>query len=422
MSIANSNIEIFEKVHPDYFPYYRSWCHDYPIVISMERDMELARVQNLLYRACKFYALHYKDYLDIISYPEKVLEILEYCKQYPFRAGMFRPDFIIDTDENVLLCEITSRFFGNGYFMSYFMDKAGADLAEKFGITDYKSYFKNFFDYTASMKENHKRLLVLKSSDKSDSIKLYVPYYEALGMETHIIEAEDVENNTDLFKDSMIVSALNQMDLLSFSMDTLKLMADCGMRNDFRTIFLLHDKRFFNLIFRNEFTDRFLNDEETEFLRSHIIPTYIYEGTATTAQTYSVEDEQSKKIWNDAQTKKDSYILKHHCLGKSEKVYAGKLTDEATWKGLFESGEVSEMILQPFIEQKIFKSPWTDQNHKEQILKEYLSPSILCVDDRYFGAGLFRSSSCEIINQGDAHKIIPIITDEPDKLRNYNVL
>lgn len=403
MTEAISNIQLFEKIHPDYFPYYRSWCHDLPIVISDERDKELKKLQQILYRACEFYALHYRDYLDIINYPDKVLEILDYSEQYPFRAGTFRPDFVIDIYGSIKLCEITSRFFGNGYFMSYFMEKAGEDLAKECGITDYRSYFSEFFDHMAAMKNGYKRLLVLKSSDKSDSIKLYVPFYEALGMETHIVEAEDVEKNINLFPDSMIVSALNQTDLLSYSMDTLKSMADHGMRNDFRTIFLLHDKRFFHLFFMDSFTERFLNEEETLFLRDHVIKTALYG--------------RDSQMWEDARISKDYYILKHHCLGKSEKVYAGTLIDKKTWDALFESGEISEMILQPFIMQKAFTSTW-----KEQTLREYTSPSILCVDDKYFGGAFFRSSSCEVINLKDAHKIAPILTDQPEKLGKYNIL
>ena len=398
-----SNTLIFEKIHPDYFPYYRSWCHDMPIIISGERDAELQRLQEILYKACEFYVTHYKEYLDIINYPDKVLEILEYSQQFPFKAGTFRPDYIIDTNGSIKLCEITSRFFGNGYFMSYFMEKAGREMAREYGLTDYRSYFDEFFDYAAGMKGSLSKLLVLKSSDKSDSIKLYVPFYEALGMETHVIEAADVEKNAAHFHNSMIVSALNQKDMLSFSMNTLKALADSGMINDFRTIFLLHDKRFFNLFYRDSFTNSFLNDEDTLFLREHAIMTAV--------------PGSDSDMWEAARNNKDGYILKHHCLGKSEKVYAGILTGSDEWRDLFTSGDVSEMILQPFISQRVFTSPW-----KDCILKEYVSPSILCVDDRYFGTGLFRSSSCEVINQGNAHKIIPIITDQAYKIENYNIL
>lgn len=426
---------MFARIHADYLPYYRSWCHDVPIVISTERDREIHRLQQLLYRSCVFYAEHYADYLDVIDYDKKVSELLDYVQRLPFHAGTFRPDYVIEEDGSIRVCEITSRFFGNGYFMSYFMEAAGEGFAKEAHITDRKTYFDDFFAYMTELAKGYRKLTVIKSADKSDSIKLYVPFYQALGLETEILEAEEVEAWIEGMKGKLpknmgvdegkarlagvegkarlvgvegkvagdeaaadlplVISALNQVDLLSFSMETLKTLADLGIHNDFRTIFLLHDKRFFYLFFQDGFTGRFLTEEETAFLRSHVIPTYL--------------PGLDPQVWEDAKRNKDRYIMKHHCLGKSEKVYAGSLMSEQEWAGLFQPEQLSSMILQPFITQKRFQATWQGKP-----LEEYLSPSILCVDDQYFGTGLFRTSSCPVINQGDAHKIAPVITDQAE--------
>ena len=399
----NKETALFTQLHSEYFPYYRSWCHDYPILISRERDRELKKVQELLYRSVCFYAEHYPEYLDVIPYEDKALELLDYIKARPFHAGTFRPDYIIREEGEILLCEITSRFFGNGYFMSYFMEAAGAEFAEQAHVTDRKSYFEDFFSYMAGLSSGYQKMAVLKSADKSDSIKLYVPFYQALGLDVTVLEADETEDQTGSLQGSLIISALNQKDLLSFSMDTLKTLADLQIHNDFRTIFLLHDKRFFSLLFQDSFTGRFLDAQEESFLRRHLIPTYLY-GTA-------------RDVWEDAKVHKDDYILKHHCLGKSEKVYAGCLTEQSQWEQLMESPDLASMILQPFIRQKLFCGEW-----KGTALKEYLSPSILCVDDRYFGTGLFRTSSCPVINQGDAHKLAPILTDQKEKFTACHIL
>ena len=399
--------KLFASLHSELIPYYRSWAHDMPMIVSPKRDRELHEIQRVLYKACEYYTHHYRDYLEIIPYEDKILRILDYVeyeKKVPFRAGTFRPDYLICEDGSLRVCEITSRFFGNGYFLSYFMERAGEVFAEEAGVTDRISYFEEFLQYMAGMMpKDTKRLLVVKSADKSDSIRLYVPFYEALGMKAEILEAEDVEDSIGKFKDSMMVSALNQKDLLSFSDDTLKLMADFGMRNDFRTIFLLHDKRFFNLFFRDEFTDRCLTAEETEFLRAHTIKTAI-RGT-------------DPEMWEEARRHKDGYILKHYCLGKSEQVYAGCLTDEKEWEKLFESRATDHMILQPFMRQRLFPTVW-----KGQQLDDYVSGTILCVDDRYFGTGLFRTSTRPVINQTDAHKVAQLITAQRDKFEQYHEL
>ena len=395
--------ELFARLHADLIPYYRSWAHDCPMIVTHERDRELMEIQRVLYKCCSFYAEHYRDYLDVIPYDDRILEILDYVSPRPFAAGTFRPDYLILDDGTIRLCEITSRFFGNGYFLSYFMEHAGRVFADEAGITDGVSYFEDFLKYMAGMPAGRKKLCVLKSADKSDSIRLYVPFYEALGMKTVILEAEDVEASLSELEGSMVVSALNQKDLLSFSADTLKALADSGMRNDFRTIFLLHDKRFFRLFFEDSFTDRCLSPEETAFLRAHTVETWL--------------PGRNGEIWEDARKHRENYILKHHCLGKSEKVYAGCLTDPEEWEQLFTSGDVNEMILQPFMSQRIFPVIW-----KETRLDDYICGTILCVDDRYFGTGLFRTSTRPVINQTDAHKAAPVITDQLDKFPAYHLL
>lgn len=395
--------KLFADLHSDLIPYYRSWCHDQPMVVSTARDEELHRVQEVLYRCARFYTEHYREYLDVVNYEEKVLDILARSERNPYCAGTFRPDYLICNDGTLRVCEITSRFFGNGYFLSYFMEHAGENFARDAGIGDYRSYFEEFLEYAAQMPGDKKKLCVLKSADKSDSIRLYVPFYRALGLETTILEAEQAEDHLDCLKDSFVVSALNQTDILRFSMDTIERMIDAQFRNDFRTVFLLHDKRFFRLFSMDRFTDRCLTKEETAFLRAHAVTTYL--------------PEMDRDVFADARENKDRYILKHARLGKSEKVYAGCLCEEEEWRELFRPETIKDMILQPFMQQRKYPTYW-----KGQYLDDYVAGTILCVDDKYFGTGLFRTSTRPVINQTDAHKVAPVITDEKEKFREYHVL
>ena len=75
------------------------------------------------------------------------------------------------------------------------MERAGADFAREAHITDYRSYFEDFLEYAANMLEGKKKVCVLKSADKSDSIRLYVPFYQALGAKVTVLEAEEIEEN-----------------------------------------------------------------------------------------------------------------------------------------------------------------------------------------------------------------------------------
>lgn len=394
---------LFATLHSELIPYYRSWCHDCPMVITTERDDELRRMQKVIYQCAEYYVRHYREYLDIINYDEKVLDILAASERNLYKAGTFRPDYLLCDNGELKICEITSRFFGNGYFLSYFMEYAGAVFAAKARITDYRSYFETFLQYSAEMLADKKKLCILKSKDKSDSIRLYGPFYEALGAEVTILEAEEIEANRNCMQNSFVVSALNQTDILKLSMDTIQMMIDAEFRNDFRTIFLLHDKRFFRLFTMDRFTDQCLTKEDVKFLRNHTVTTYL-----------PFLDET---VFADAKVNKDKYIIKHARLGKSEKVYAGCLCEQKEWENLFETDEYKDMILQPFIKQKIYSTVWNGQK-----LHDYVAGTILCVDDRYFGTGLFRTSTRPVINQADAHKVAPVITDEVGKFQKCHIL
>ncbi len=394
--------QLFAELHSELIPYYRSWTHDAPMVVSRARDNELRRMSSLLYRACLHYVKCYRDYLGLISYDDKILELLEYAERYPYRAGTWRPDYLILENGGLKFCEITSRFFANGYFLSYFMECTGEAFAREAGITDRLSYFEEMLAYFADMPQGRRRLSVIKSADKSDSIKLYVPFYRALGMQPLIFEADEVEKNLRGMEGSMVVSALNQQYLLSYSMQTLKTLCDYRMTNDFRTIFLLHDKRFFRLIFEDSFTCAVFDEEETAFLREHVVETYLW---------------GEEEAWEKARKDKDGFIVKHHCLGKSEKVYAGCLTRPDEWEQLFATGQTRHMILQPFMRQRICTTSW-----QGQLLDDYVAGTVLTIDDRYFGTGLFRTSTRPVINQTDAHKIAQLVTDEAERLDRYYVL
>ena len=393
----------FALLHAPLLPYYRSWCHDTPMLVSPARDDELRGLGRVLWKCCVYYVRSYREYLDRVPFSDRVLGILGELDGREFHAGTFRPDYLLCDDGSLRLCEITSRFFGNGYFLSFFTEIAGRVFALERGIAPSRTYFESLLAYFAGMAEGYDRLSVLKSADRSDSIRLYVPFYRSLGLKPTILEAGEVEARLPSLGGSMIVSALNQADLLSFSDRTLLRLADAGMRNDLRTVFLLHDKRFFHLFLRDDFTSRCLTEEETRFLRAHTIPTWV--------------PGWDREVWAHARARKDGYILKHHCLGKSERVYAGCLTDPETWEALFRSGDVEVMILQPFMGQRLFRTQWEGRT-----LDDYVCGTILTVDDRYFGTGLFRTSTRPVINQTDARKVAQLISDSPAAFDRPHIL
>jgi len=396
------------QLFADKTDYYHHWYHAKPMLITSERRDELRRMQALLYKCIVYMAEHYREWVpEYMPLDEKVMAILDRQSRYPFRAGAYRPDYLISDEGRLLFVEITSRFFGHGIWENYpsevklqkFMAEQQPEVES--GRWKVESAYNSLLTYMRDIIPAGWPIYVMKSSDRTSEIALYKKFYEYYGHEVTIYEAAEVEEHIDQWShDAVVFSALNQHDLLSFKMETLQAMIDVRMLNDFRTIFLAHDKRFLHLIFVDDFTRQCLTEEETAFLRQHTIPTYIYNNVY-------------KEIWEDALQHKDRYILKPYDLGKSVGVYAGVMTDEDTWRNAMANGQWSMVnssnILQPFIRQRTYPCVW-EGNHYD----EYVCGMMLCMDDRYFDSGVFRTSSAPVTNKVDHRKMCVINSDDEE--------
>ena len=339
---------------------------------------------------------------------DKVMQILDYQSRYPFRAGAYRPDYLISNDGQLLLVEISCRFFGHGIWANYPAEVKAQQFMAAHPGASWENCYDELLSYMRDIVPAGTPLYVLKSSDRGSESTFYTKFYEYYGHEVTVYEAAEVEANTGKWShDAVVFSALNQEDLLSFRMDTLQAMADARMFNDFRTIFLAHDKRFLHLIFVDEFTSQCLTEEETVFLRQHTIPTYL---PPTEAGTYS-------EYWEDALLHKDKYILKPYDLGKSVGLYAGVMTDEETWKKNLIESEKGGFILQPFIRQRTYPCEWEGMHYDD-----YVCGLMLCMDDRYFDSGVFRTSSAPVTNKVDDRKMFVIHSDDENLKENCYVL
>ncbi|NLI22488.1 MAG: hypothetical protein GX418_13200 [Clostridiales bacterium] len=394
---------VFFTVHADKYLYLKRWYHTDPFWVSPERDAEFARFGLLMHRCVQSLAERYESFNDTMQLPPRTLRILRMLHGRPYRPGTFRPDLLLCADGGWRACEITSRFMYSGYYASCFTDRAAEQMAAERGIADRGDPMTPMFGYAMRELEPCRTVSVIKSDDRPEALKLYQPYFEALGKQVTVIPFEAYAADPSLADADLVISEIKQTDLWLLSDDQIRRLVDRPYLQDLRTAFLPHDKRFFALLQDDAFTGPILTREETAFLRDHIVITYVY-GAAP-------------DVWADARARKDAYILKHARLGKSEKVFAGcTLTPEA-WDALFAGEDIREMVLQPYMAQRRFETFWEGQR-----FVEYAVATILLFDDRYFGPGLIRSSSHPVTNQGDDRKFVPILTMHPEKLGAYHVL
>ena len=391
-------------MYADLADYYLRWYHDRPVGITSARRDELRRLHAVLYRCAEHFALHYEDYVPRwMPLGERELQLLAWQREYPFRAGTWRPDYLVTASGELKLCEITSRFFAHGIFLSWFAEYAADLFLQRFPGAVRISRYGELLDYMRTLPGGRKRIFVFKSSDPTSEIRLYKRFYEALGCEVNVLDFNEVDaQRKDWSHDAFLISALNQRDLMALEDETVRVMLARGLCSDLRNVFLIHDKRFMRLWFEDAFTGNCLTPEEAAFLRAHAIPTYICAEGGAAVQ--------------DARTHKDGYILKPWRLGKSEGVFAGPLTDDATWDRLWD-GPSETMVLQPFLPQRMVPTVWEGTPYDD-----YLCGMMLCVDDLYFDSGLFRCSSLPVTNIGDDRKACALHTDDPDLLRHCDLL
>ena len=388
--------DLFGSIHTELAKYYHRWYFDRPMIVTSGRDRELQRITTLTNRFLHFYAGHYREYLDRIPYPDKVMRFLELQDERgPYHPGSARLDYLMDTDRNIKVCEFTSRFYGNGYYTSFFADLRGRQLAADVGVKVADNRMEELLESFVQPAEGYDRVCLLKGSNRLAAWKLFMPFFEAIGKKTSIIEVPEAEEEArrGTLDGTFLIGTFNQQDLLGCSEDTIKRFLDNNYHNDLRSVFLTHDKRIISLLFDDSVTSRFMTEEETAFLRDHYIVSWLYRG--------------NEDIWEDARRNREKYILKHPCLGSSQMVYAGCMTSDEEWEKLFAEGTAKDMVLQPFIKQRSEMNRWEGRDYRE-----YITGTILMNEDSYYGTGIFRTSSLEVLNKGDDRKIGYVLTDD----------
>ena len=384
-------------MYSDLASYYYRWYHPRPVLITQQRCDELRRLHAILLKCCHHFVAGWERWLPLGG---RETAILHEQERYPLRLGTWRSDYLAATDGSLRLCEITSRFFGHGVFLSWFAHDWAQDFLKAHPGAQWQDRYPALLDKMLELTAGRPRMCVLKSSDRTSEIRLYRRFYEAHGIDFSIFEAEQVERRRPEWDlpECTLISALNQRDIMAMEDGTLQAMMERGMISDMRNIFLVHDKRFMQLWFDDAFTGECLTAEETAFLRSHAIP------------TFALEDHLQEALDH-----KDDYIIKPCRLGKSEGVYAGPLTPKAKWRRILRKPQ--GYIIQPFIPQRTFPTVWEGEPYED-----YLCGMMLCVDDEYFDSGLFRFSSLPVTNIGDDRKAAPIHSASPELIPYCDVL
>ena len=383
----------FLEVAAEASPYFGRWTYSVPLVVSEKTNRRLHDIQKIMYKCIRHFVENYDAYQELMPVSAKIHDILSLCQLKPYRPGTYRTDFLIDEANRIKLIEITCRFALNGFFTSGFFCRLADQYLEGKPhirkIDDYTPYFDHVMEYFGAF--DH--VCILKGSDNRNETKFTIPIFEKAGFPVHVIPLESVPSSLTLLDGAAVIGELDHDEICSLPRKVIETIIRSNLLNDLRTVFLIHDKRFFSVLGNESFLRNALGAEEIAELKKAFVPTFTRQ--------------ERPDLWEKAREEKDHWIIKPRILGKSINVFAGSVTDEAEWQRLFSSEGLEEMILQAYVQQRRIKGTVGGISHCD-----YVVGTLLFFDEHFFGPGLFRGSSFPVTNKVDDRKLAPLVTGD----------
>lgn len=367
--------------------YFEQWIFDKPIVISKSQHEALVNLQRIMYKVITYFVNNYSDYRELMPVSQKAEKIINLFSEIPYRPGTYRTDFVYDHKGQVKIIEITSRFSLNTVFETAVFDQVARDFAEK-NLNEYQfdRSYELIFDYLEKFYSSSEEILILKGSDLRTGSKIFKGILEAAGNKVTEVQFENISAYENRLEKAWIISELTLEEIETLPNNILKKLSESNLINDFRTAFLIHDKRFFSILGNDKLLNSALSLYEINELIRFYVPTF----------TFGERPDQ----WAKARENKDEWILKHRALGKSQSLYAGIVISGKDWDNLFESNEISEFVIQKWIPQRSYKGSLKGIEYND-----YITGTLLFFNNNYFGLGPYRASSFPVTNVVDDRKV-----------------
>ena len=381
------------------YAYYLEWLFEKPIVTSSETIEELKSAGLILNKMITYVSSNFtKKQFDLrMPVSDKVKEILAvFNKKDTYELGTFRTDFVFDTEVKPKFIEITCQFSLNAFFQSAIFNQYSKDFSKKNELEAYRvEEYDAFMDFMAEKIGHRNSVCVIKGRDKIQASRFFTPIFRNAGLEVKEILYTDIWEHRKFIKKSLVINEFMMDEIETLSRQELELLADSQLINDYRNIFIAHDKRFFTILQDRAVQKQILTDDEMTLLNRFLIDTHQCE-----ADTYA-----KKEVINN----KDAWILKHVNLGRSREIFAGLECSQEEWETKLESINPTDYILQKWVPQLKFNGNVGEVEHND-----HLTGTLLYFDESYFGLGLFRASSHIIANKVDNRNIFPMVVKEEE--------
>ncbi len=373
----------------------------YPVAIDAEHYKLQHALQKALHKCIKLLVQNYfidQRLQQLISLPESATKLLQLidAKEPEYAVGSYRPDFLHALDDNIQICEINARFPLNGYFISLYLHQAAGELFDRARHADGTGgWMDQMLNCFVSRFAPGSKVCLWKGRERGWDIHFFNYELKRLGYEIVPVEGSL----------SGLVLELHQDEILSSN--TCKQVTELVMAipqrhwlNDLRTIFLIHDKRFLALFQRPDILSDYLEAEQIELLTRHIAPTYVISQAAQQVE--------------EALAKPNEWLLKPNLFGKGEGILFGGNMSALQWRSALSNQAHQHYVLQKVVVQKRF--PILQQQISGPVsgpenIEMNVVGTLLCLDDNFFGPGIYRASSGDIVNvSGGGTILFPVIS------------
>ncbi|WP_316824236.1 hypothetical protein [Pedobacter miscanthi] len=365
-----------------------------PIPVAVNRK-EIARMEDLcrvLNKALTSVVnAYFKDdrIRAIYNFDERLNNILNIAQVQPYEVGMYRPDFLQAADGSIKICEIGARYPINGWMLSYYLNVITEDSG--LPLLDVVPAQRDFVDAIFNRFNAAEPIVLLHDKEKGTEVFYLLNEFSKQGLD--YISASPAQltcqNGAVMLHGKPVKQFIMEMDreeLRNFDPEVLKQIISKGNYfNDVRTLILVHDKRILAVLFNEEIMKDYLTEEDYQFLRSFLIPTYALHNPEKRAEVSN-----SSLNW----------VLKRNSGGRGIDMYIKNDCEDSVWTNIIAKQWQAYMV-QQYVPQRWFK--YNDGTAQTLI---NLVGMLLCYNDRSFGPGLFRGSAESVVNVHQGRGVI----------------
>lgn len=368
---------------------YASAFNPYPFAVTRAQLEQWGALQISIHRAILAVVENFSADVrirDVITLPAAEQKLLHELADHPYRAGGFRPDFLHAADGTEKITEINARFPINGFLSSALLNRCvESPLPQLAELPD---------AMTARLGESG-TVGIIKSSEPGWDINLLQTF---LGGRCEMVAPSQL-TKTMLDRWRSVLVELHQQELLEQVPTTLRmpLARHPGLLNDLRTILIVHDKRLLSLLSTSEILADYLSVEDLARLRGHIVPTWVK----------GLSPEKVGEAFNQT----EGWLAKPPRSGKGQGILVSSQMPPTVWREKL-SALPDDWLLQPYVEQREFPIAVLQNNQVTSVSMRVVG-ILPQLDDKTFGAGMFRAAADTIVNVARGGLILtPTLVEE----------